>query len=162
VRTGAGGRFEFTPLPRGQYVLVLNLDDRPASTEFDRRAYHPGTRVLGEAAIVTVDEPAIADAGTFRVPPDPTERTITGVVAWSDGVPASDAELVLHGAAPERMSLDTAGRFRVTLPYGARFTLRAEGRREVNGRVRGSLGESTEIGRNDRDRDVQLVLRVPQ
>ena len=162
VRTGAGGRFEFTPLPRGQYVLVLNLDDRPASTEFDRRAYHPGTRVPGEAAIVTVDGPAIADAGAFRVPSDPTERTITGVVAWSDGVPASDAELVLHGAAPERVPLDTAGRFRVTLPYGARFTLRVEGRREVNGRVRGSPGESTEIGRNDRDRDVQLVLRVPQ
>jgi hypothetical protein len=162
VRTGAGGRFEFTPLPRGQYVLVLNLDDRPEATELDRRAYHPGTRVPGEAKIVTVEGPTIADAGTFRVPSDPTERTITGVVVWSDGVPASDAELVLHGAAPERMPLDTAGRFRVTLPYGARFTLRAEGRREVNGRVRESLGESTEIGRNDRDRDVQLVLRVPQ
>ena len=85
VRTGADGRFEFTPLPRGQYVLVLNLDDRPESTEFDRRAYHPGTRVLGEAAIVTVDGPAIVDAGTFRVPSDPVERTITGVVVWSDG-----------------------------------------------------------------------------
>ena len=60
------------------------------------------------------------------------------------------------------MPLDAAGRFRVTLPYGARFTLRAEGRREVNGRVRESLDVSTEIGRNDRDGDVQLVLRVPQ
>jgi hypothetical protein len=162
VRTGAGGRFEFTPLPRGQYVLVLNLDDRPESTEFDRRAYHPGTRVPGEAKIVTVDGPTIVDAGTFRVPPDLVERTITGVVVWSDGVPASDAELVLHGAAPERVPLDAAGRFRVTLPYGARFTLRAEGRREVNGRMRESSDVSTEIGRNDRDRDVQLVLRVPQ
>ena len=162
VRTGAGGRFEFTPLPRGQYVLVLNLDDRPESTEFDRRTYHPGTRVPGQAKIVTVDGPTIVDAGTFRVPPDPVERTITGVVVWSDGVPASDAELVLHGAAPERVPLDPAGRFRVTIPYGARFTLRAEGRREVNGRVRESPSESTEIGRNDRDRDVQLVLRVPR
>jgi hypothetical protein len=162
VRTGADGRFEFTPLPRGQYVLVLNLDDRPESTEFDRRAYHPGTRAPGEAKVVTVDGPTIVDAGTFRVPTDPVERTITGVVVWSDGVPASDAELVLHGAAPERVPLDTAGRFRVTLPYGARFTLRAEGRREVNGRVRESPDVSTEIGRNDRDRDVRLVLRVPQ
>jgi len=162
VRTGAGGRFEFTPLPRGQYVLVLNLDDRPESTEFNRRAYHPGTRVPGEATIVTVDGPTIVDAGAFRVPPDPTERTITAVVVWSDGVPASDAELVLHGAAPERLALDAAGRFRVTLPYGARFTLRAQGRREVNGRMRESLDVSTEIGRDDRDRDVQLVLRVPQ
>jgi hypothetical protein len=111
---------------------------------------------------VTVDGPTIADAGTFRVPADPVERIITGVVVWSDEVPASDAELVLHGAAPERVPLDAAGRFRVTLSYGARFTLRAEGHREVNGRVRESLEVSTEIGRNDRDRDVQLVLRVPQ
>jgi hypothetical protein len=162
VRTGTGGRFELTPLPRGQYVLVLNLDDRPESTELDRRAYHPGTRVPGEANIVTVDGPTIVDAGTFRVPSVPVERTITGVVVWSDGIPASDAELVLHGAAPEKVPLDAAGRFRVTLPYGARFTLRAEGRREVNGRVRESPDVSTEIGRNDRDRDVQLVLRVPQ
>ena len=75
----------------------------------------------------------------------------------------SDSELVLHGAAPEKVPLDTAGRFRVTLPYGARFTLRAEGRRDMNGRrVRESSDVSTEIGRNDRDRDVRLVLRVPQ
>jgi hypothetical protein len=162
VRTGAGGRFEFTPLPHGQYVLVLNLDDRPESTEFDRRAYYPGTRVPGEAKIVTIDGPTIVDAGSFRVPPDPVERTVTGVVVWSDGMPASDAELVLHGAAPERVPLDAVGHFRVTLPYGARFTLRAEGRREVNGRVRQSPDVSTAIGRNDRDREVQLVLRVPQ
>jgi hypothetical protein len=162
VRTGAGGRFEFTPLPRGQYVLVLNRDDRPGPTELDRRAYHPGTRVLGEATIVTVDGPTIVDAGTFRVPSDPVERTITGLVVWSDGVQASDAELVLHGAAPEKVPLDTAGRFRVTLPYGARFTLRAEGRRKVNSGGPDNSYASTEIGRNDRDRDVQLVLRVPQ
>jgi hypothetical protein len=162
VRTGAGGRFEFTPLPRGQYVLVLNLDDSPEPAEFDRRAYHPGTRVLREATIVTVDGPTVIDAGTFRVPSDPVDRTITGVVVWGDGVPASDAELVLHGAAPERVPLDATGRFRVTLPYGARFTLRAQGRREVNGRVRESLDVSAAIGRNDRDRDVQLVLAVPQ
>ncbi len=104
----------------------------------------------------------IVDAGTFRVPPDPVERTITGVVLWSDGVPASDAELVLHGAAPERVPLDPAGRFRLTLAYGARFTLRVEGRREVNGRVRESASESTEIGRNNRNRELQLVLPVPQ
>ena len=76
LRTGAGGRFEFTPLPRGRYILVLNLDDRPESTEFDRRAYHPGTRVLGEATIVTVDGPTIVDAGTFRVPPTPTNEPL--------------------------------------------------------------------------------------
>jgi hypothetical protein len=162
VRTDAGGRFELTPLPRGQYVLVLSFDDRPESTEFNRRAYYPGTRVLDEAKIVTVDGPTIVDAGTFLEPPDPVERTITGVVVWSDGVPASDAELVLHGAAPEKVPLDTAGRFRVTLPYGARFTLRAKGNREVNGRARESSDASTEIGRNHRDRDVQLVLPVPQ
>ena len=162
VRTRVDGRFEFTPLPRGQDVLVLNLDDRPEPTEFDRRAYHPGTRVPGEAAVVTVDGPTIVDAGTFRVPASPVERVITGAVVWSDGVPASDAELVLHGAAPERVPLDPVGRFRLTLAYGARFTLRVEGRREVNGRVRESASESTEIGRNDRNRELQLVLPVPQ
>jgi hypothetical protein len=162
VRTRTDGRFEFTPLPRGQYVLALNLDDHPEPTEFDRRAYHPGTRAPDEATIVTVDGSTIVDAGTFRVPARPIERTITGVVAWSDGTPAADAVLLLHGAAPQQVPLDATGRFRVTLPYGARFTLRANGRREVNGRIRESSEVSVEIGRSDRDRDVQLVLRVPQ
>jgi hypothetical protein len=162
VRTGADGRFEFTPLPRGQYVLVLNLDDRAEWTEFNRRVYHPGTRVPGEATLINVDGPTTVDVGVFRVPPDPVERTINGVVVWSDGVPAWDAALVLHGAAPERVPLDGDGRFRVTLPYGARFTLRAQGRRQVRGRMRESPDESTAIGRNDRDRDVRLVLRVPE
>ena len=96
------------------------------------------------------------------MPASPVERVITGGVVWSDGVPASDAELVLHGAAPERVPLDPAGRFRLTLAYGARFTLRVEGRREVNGRVRESASGSTEICRNDRNRELQLVLPVPQ
>ena len=161
VRTAADGRFEFTPLPSGQYVLALNLDDRRESTDFDRRVYHPGTRLPGEARVVTVDGPTVVDAGTFRVPADPVERTIKGIVVWSDGGPASDAALVLHGAAPEKVPLDAGGRFRVTLPYGARFTLRAEGRREVNGRMQES-DASAEISRNDRDRDVQLVLRMPR
>jgi hypothetical protein len=161
VRTAADGRFEFTPLPPGQYVLALNLDDRRESTEFDRRVYHPGTRLPGEARIVTVDGPTTVDAGPFRVPAEPVERTITGVVVWSDGGPTADATLMLRGAAPTKVPLEAAGRFRVTLPYGARFTLRAEGRRDVNGRMQES-DASAEIGRNDRDRDVQLVLRMPQ
>ena len=162
VRTGAGGRFEFSPLPRGQYVLVLSFDDRPEATEFDRRVYYPGTRVPAEAKILTVDGPTIVDAGVFRAPPDPVARTITGVVVWSDGVPAADAELMLHGAAPERVALDAAGRFRVTLPYAARFVLRAKGHRDVKGRLRESPDVSTEVGRYDRDREVRLVLLVPE
>ena len=115
VRTGADGRFEFTPLPRGQYVLVLNLDDRPESTEFDRRAYHPGTRVPGEAAIVTVDGPTIVDAGTFRVPSSPVERTITGVVVWSDGSPGFRR----RAGSARRGAGESAARRRRPLPRDA-------------------------------------------
>ena len=147
VRTGAGGRFEFTPLPRGQYVLVLNLDDRPESTEFDRRAYHPGTRVPGEAKIVTVDGPTIVDAGTFQLPTlsnEPLRASSSGAMGLRLPTPSWFCT-----ARRREVPLDTAGRFRVTLPYGARFTLRAKGRREVSGRVRES---SDVIHRNRSER----------
>ena len=75
---------------------------------------------------------------------------------------AARAQLPVNPIHPAFAPLDAAGRFRVTIPYGARFTLRAHGRREVNGRMRESFEVSMAIGRNDRDRDVQLVLRVPQ
>ena len=56
---GPGGHFEVTPLPHGQYVIAVGLDDRRQSTVFDRRAYHSGTRAPGEATIVSVDGPTI-------------------------------------------------------------------------------------------------------
>ena len=113
--------------------------------------HHPGTRVPGEAKIVTVDGPTIVDAGTFQRPrPCRTNHYRGGrLERWGPGF-RRRAGSARRGAG--EVPLDTAGRFRVTLPYGARFTLRAEGRREVNGRVRESSDVSTEIGRNDRDR----------
>ena len=161
VRTGPDGRFDVTPLPRGRYVVAVGLDERWEPTAFDRRTYFNGTRVAGEATVVTVDGPTVVDIGTFRVPAQPTERTMTGSVEWSDGAPASDAVLVLHGVVGQRVTLDSSGRFSVTVPYGARFTLNATAGRRINGRVRESAA-STEINRYDRDREIALVLRVPE
>lgn len=160
--TGPGGRFEFTGLPAGQYVIGTNLTDPREWTELDRRSYYPGVRLASEAAAITVESGAVADAGTFRLPPEPIERTITGVVLWNDGTPVAGAHLVVHGAVEEPVPVDAEGRFRITLPYGAHFTLRASGRRAVKGRVRTSSTESTEIGRNQLGGEVRLVLRVPE
>jgi hypothetical protein len=160
--TGSGGRFEFTGLPAGEYIIGTHLDDRREWTELDRRSYHPGVRAPSQAATITVKSGAISDAGTFRLPADPVERTITGIVLWNDGTPAARARLVVHGAAEEPVPVDGEGRFRLTLPYGAHFTLRASGERAVNGRVRTSSTESTEIGRNHLGGEVRLVLRVPE
>ena len=161
IRTDQNGRFEFTPLPRGEYVVAVGLDERREPTMLDRRSYYNGTRVAGEARVVTIDGPSIVDIGKFQLPAEPVERTFTGVVSWSDGAPAADAVLILHGAVGQRVALDSSGSFSITLPYGAKFTLRATGSRRLGGRV-GESSATTEIDRYDRDRRIELVLRVPE
>ena len=102
-------RFRVAGRPRRSTSTIAGID----SVRLPRD--HPGTRVPGELTIVTVDGPTIVDAGIFRVPADPDERTITGVVVWSDGRPAADADPV----AARRRPGENHPRRRRTLPRDA-------------------------------------------
>ena len=108
--------------------------------------------------MVTVDAGSRIQLTPFQLPDWPLERRISGVVVWSDGAPAPDARLTFTGARPERVPLDATGRFSVTLPLGARFTVTAQGSRTVNDRRVGGTAPYQQIGRNDRDAEIILVL----
>jgi len=95
----------------------------------------------------------------FAAAPIPSTRIIRGTVVWQDGSPAADAIVTLKAGAPQTVPVDATGTFRLTLPYGAKFTLTATGQKTVNGRTTGGSAPSVLIGRNDRDRDVPLVLQ---
>ena len=81
---------------------------------------------------------------------------------WSDGTPAPDAQLSLIGARPERVPVDAAGRFSVTVPLGAQFSLTAQASRIVDGRRVTANSPYRQIERQDRDADITLVLKIPQ
>ena len=81
---------------------------------------------------------------------------------WSDGTAAPDAQLSLTGARAERVPLDAAGRFSVTLPLGAQFSLVAQASRVVDGRRVSGNSPYRQIGRQDGDAEITLVLKVIQ
>ena len=74
--------------------------------------------------------------------------------------PAPDAQLTLTGARLERIPLDAAGRFSVTLPLGAQFALTAQAGRMVNGRRFGGNSPYRQIGRQDRDAEITIILKA--
>lgn len=79
---------------------------------------------------------------------------------WSDGTPAPDARLTLTGASSERVPLDGTGRFSVTLALGAQFALTAQASRTVNGRRVTGNSPYRQIGRQDRDAEITIILKA--
>ena len=159
VRTGPDGRFTFAFIAPGKYLVGVNLGSPPPGSQVDHRSYHPGVKEPSKATAVTVDGASRIQLTPFQLPDWPLERRISGIVVWSDGAPAPDARLTFTGARPEQVPLDATGRFSVTLPIGARFTVTAQGSRTVNGRRVGGTAPYQHIGRNDRDAEIILVLK---
>jgi hypothetical protein len=162
VRTHGDGRFTFAFIAPGKYLVGVNLTNPPPASQVDHRSYHPGVTDPLRATVVTIDAGSRVQLTPFQLPQWPQERRISGVVVWSDGSPALDAELTLTGARPERVPLDATGRFSVTLPLGAQFTLTAHASRIVDGRRVTGTSPYRQIARQDRDAEITVTLRTTQ
>jgi len=156
--TDADGRYTFAFIAPGQYFVGISLANPPSATRIDRRAYYPGVSALEDATIVTVSEPgARVELQPFRLPAQPAERIVEGIVLWPDGRPASGARITLHGATSEGLTTPD-GRFRYVLPYGARYSITVA--------INTPTGETaysipTTIDRDDRGSRIEIRLRTP-
>jgi hypothetical protein len=162
VRTGSDGRFTFAFIAPGTYLVGMNLKNPPPASQLDRRLYHPGVTDPQQATVVTVREGSRVQLTPFELREWPLDRRISGVVVWADGTTAPDARLSIIGAEPRPVTLDADGRFTLTLPYGARFSVVAEGSRLINGRRVGGSSPYITIDRNDRDADIRVVMKAHQ
>jgi hypothetical protein len=160
VRTDADGRFTFAFIAPGRYLAGVNLKNPPPASQVDHRSYHPGVTDPSRATVVSIDTGSRVQLTPFQAPQWPQERRISGVVVWSDGTPAPDAQLTLTGARSERVQLDAAGRFSVTLALRAQFTLMAQASRIVDGRRVTGSSPYHQIGRQDREAEITLVLKT--
>jgi hypothetical protein len=162
VRTDPDGRFTFAFVAPGRYLVGVNLKNPPLASEVDHRSYHPGVTEPSKATVVAIGAGSRVQLTPFRLPQWPRERRISGVVVWSDGTPAPDARLTLTGARSEQVPLDAAGRFSVTLPLGAQFTLTAQASRTVDGRRVNGNSPYQQIGRQDHDAEITIILKTIQ
>jgi len=125
------GVYNFTQVPPGKYVIVVNYKGQPGLNDprFPR-TYHPGTNDPSQARIFIVAEGQEVETTNFRLPPQLVERTIEGVVEWPDGSPAIGARVGLEFTERRWMeqlaSVDDQGRFSLKCFEGYKYIIHAE------------------------------------
>ena len=91
--TDADGRFTYTNLEMGRYVLGVNLENPPYAHDwYDKRsrlprAYYAGVTDRDQAAVVTLQGGQNVDELEFRLPPSPHVLTLRGNVVLPDRSP---------------------------------------------------------------------------
>lgn len=96
TRTDERGRFHFTGVSRGSYVLGVNAEHRgdPSPRVPYAPAFHPGVRHESQATIIRVPEfGRVTLQVPLRLPPRASPRTIRVIVAWDNGRPLDGASV---------------------------------------------------------------------
>lgn len=90
------GRFSFSNVPEGRYTLSINFDEKPTETSPYATFFYPNTEIRASAEIFEINETSKFAPLTFRLPPKLIQRTITGQVIWSSGIPIADAFIYIN------------------------------------------------------------------
>jgi 5-hydroxyisourate hydrolase-like protein (transthyretin family) len=130
--TDADGNFEFKIVPPGDYWLGYHLlNSALQEGQPYGRTYLPGVMSKALATTVSVKEGQSLTGLTLQLPPPLSQRTVTGVVVWSDGQPAKGASIYLNLIEEGQMSSfwstqpDENGRFTLKLYEGLQYKVSA-------------------------------------
>jgi hypothetical protein len=120
IAKDAPGRFKFSQVPPGEYLLALNATSSPDAESPYPPTYYPGVTDRALATVIKVGLGQKLKDYVLRLPPKLAERTVQGFVLWADDTPAVDAEvrLVDHDhpgwTANGTTKTDALGRFSLT------------------------------------------------
>jgi hypothetical protein len=129
--TDRDGRYEFTGLAPGRYVLGVGLDGIRSEGVAYPRTFYPGTPDPAGAAVITIGEGQELANYVLKLPKPLAARTLEGVVVLPDGSPARGAHVRttmveypfdVHG--PSAVA-DEQGRFTVTVSEGLAYCIGA-------------------------------------
>lgn len=124
-QTDREGRFEFTELTAGVYVLGVNIRQPPTGDMPFPRTYYPGTGDAASAKTFKLGTGEKLSDLVLRLPPRLPVRAIEGVLVWPDGKPVTRA-LVVFKDTPEptggeqfgSAGVDVRGRFSINALEG--------------------------------------------
>jgi hypothetical protein len=130
--TDETGQFEFKMVAPGDYWLGYHLLNSPLQEgQSYARTYLPGVTSRALATIVHVKEGELIERLTLNLLAPLSQRTVNGVIVWSDGQPVKGASVYLSLMEEGEMSsfssinADENGRFTLKLFEGLTYKVSA-------------------------------------
>ena len=126
------GKYEFSGLTPGKYLLSVRIRAPFADNERPTRFYYPYVENIDQATAITVGETESLERD-IRLPPEYLVRQISGTLVWPDGSTLSRGWVFLadlRDSADEKRydatSTDEFGRFSLQAFVGAEYWVHAE------------------------------------
>jgi len=129
--TDVAGRFEFTEVAPGRYVVGVDLTKGPSSKEvIFPRTFYPGTPDAALATILQLDSAQRRELEPLVLPPARRAYRLTGTVVFEDGSAASGESVVLRdgsamGAQVGGGRTGVDGRFSIVVHEGLSYVASA-------------------------------------
>lgn len=133
-RTDDQGRFAFSAVPQGRYVIAVNhnrFPDPNDPTNAYPPSFYPGVVDQAQAQTITVGAGEKLSELEIRVPSKRPASILKGSVVWSDGSPVVNARLIVmdvtQGESSSRhgVNADEQGHFSITGYAGQKLIIEA-------------------------------------
>ncbi|HWT03626.1 MAG TPA: carboxypeptidase-like regulatory domain-containing protein [Pyrinomonadaceae bacterium] len=128
--TDERGRYNVDEIPPGEYLIVVNDENKISSNAPFPAAYYPGVFEKEKATVITLAAGDRLEGYDIHIPAQEATRVLRGVLLYSDGHPVEGefvnfkADSVKEGYDGETsMKTDAQGRFSLTVLQGLRGSL---------------------------------------
>ncbi len=144
-RADQNGRYSFTAVPPGRYLLALNVTRYPQPddpTNAYPRTYYPGVAQASQASIISLDAGEKLTERDLRLPQRRAASVIKGIVTWADGTPVANAGISFRdvtyydSGSNNGAQADERGRFTINAYEGQTFVIEARSNRPYVGNPR--------------------------
>lgn len=137
-RTDDQGRFAFSAVPRGRYIIAVNHNRFPQPNDPTNAyppAFYPGVVDQAQAQTITVGAGEKLSDLEIRVPSKRPASILKGSVVWADGSPVANAGVrvsdVTRGesSVPHGLNADEQGHFTINGYTGQKLVIEATSNR---------------------------------
>ena len=138
-RTDDEGRFQFSAVARGRYVIAVNFNRFPDPTDPTNAyppSFYPGVLDQAQAEVITLSLGEKVTDRLIRMPSKRPSSVVNGQVVWQDGTPVSAAQLLVtditYGVKPmsHGVQADEQGRCSINGYVGQKLLFYARSNRQ--------------------------------